>query len=68
MILATCYNNKLTNSIYDGDRAVDWTQAKTMEGPTDINMTRCLYGAGRRTVRQLAGHEIHFEIDKKINL
>ena len=25
---ATCYNNKLTSLIYDGDRAVDWKQAK----------------------------------------
>ena len=30
--LATCYNNKLTSLIYDGDRAVDWKQAKMMEG------------------------------------
>ena len=42
MILATCYNNKLTNSIYDGDREVDWNKAKTIkeEGSSAANMTR----------------------------
>ena len=37
---ATCYNNKLTSLIYDGDRAVDWKQAKTMEGSSATNKTR----------------------------
>ena len=36
---ATCYNNKLTSLIYDGDRAVDWKQAKTIEGSSATNMT-----------------------------
>ena len=27
---ATCYNNKLTGLIYDGVRAADWKQAKTI--------------------------------------
>ena len=30
-------NNKLTSLIYDGDRAVDWKQAKTMEGSSATN-------------------------------
>ena len=30
MDTATRFNNKLTSLIYDGDRAVDWTQAKTI--------------------------------------
>ena len=32
-----------------------------MEGPTVINMTLWLYGTGRRTIGQLAGHEIHLD-------
>ena len=37
---ATCYNNKLTSLIYDGVRAVDWKQAKMMEGSSATNKTR----------------------------
>ena len=37
MDTATWFNNKLTNLINDGDRAVDWTQAKTMEGSSATN-------------------------------
>ena len=37
MDTATWFNNKLTSLIYDGDRAVDWTQAKMMEGSSATN-------------------------------
>ena len=41
MDTATWFNNKLTSLIYDGDRAVDWTQAKTIkEGSSATNKTR----------------------------
>ena len=34
-----------------------------MEGPTDHQYDRMAVGAGRRTIGQLAGHEIHLEIE-----
>ena len=63
MDTATWFNNKLTSLIYDGDRAVDWTQAKTMEGSSATNMTRWLEGDRRRTIGEEAWHEIHLEIE-----
>ena len=57
-------NNKLTSLIYDGDRAVDWKQAKTMEGSSAANMTRHDWkGTGRRRIGEVAWHEIHLEIE-----
>ena len=55
MILATCYNNKLTNSICDGDREVDWNKAKTIK---ERRFLSCQYdeadwkGTGRRRIGQ----------------
>ena len=34
-----------------------------MEGPTDHQYDAVAVGAGRRTIGQLAGHEIHLEIE-----
>ena len=28
---ATCHNNRLQSLIYDGDKAVDWKQAKKLD-------------------------------------
>ena len=34
-----------------------------MEGPTDHQYDVVAVGVGRRTIRQIAGHEIHLEIE-----
>ena len=34
-----------------------------MEGPTDHQYDTMALGAGRRTIGQLTGHEIHLEIE-----
>ena len=34
-----------------------------MEGPTDHQYDAVAVGAGRRIIGQLAGHEIHLEIE-----
>ena len=34
-----------------------------MEGPTDHQYDTVAVGAGRRTIGQLGGHEIHLEIE-----
>ena len=43
-----------------------------MKGPTDHQYETVAVGAGRRTIGQLAGNEIHLEIedvlDKKVSL
>ena len=53
MDTATWFNNKLTSLIYDGDRAVDWTQAKMIEG-SSANKQDEVAGRGqeRRIIRQ----------------
>ena len=60
---ATCYNNKLTGLIYDGVRAVDWKQAKTIRKVPQSPTRRVAGGTGRRTIGEVAGHEINLEIE-----
>ena len=65
---ATCYNDKLTGLIYEGERAVDWKQAKMMEGSSPPKRRGSWKGTGRRMIGQRAGHTIHLETEEVIRI
>ena len=54
---------QLTGLTDGGVRALIRLGQETMEGPTDHQYDPVAVGAGRRIIGQLAGHEIHLEIE-----